>query len=359
MILFNSYQTDREIYCDNTTEEVFPEPNSRVLCHELDNFCYDCNSAPINNGFLLCSPQDSWNCNLCGNDRPFWIPFIEGDFFDFQFQQPNRLPVSCENGWLPTDLLSPTEQSFASFEIRTCCENIKLEITEEMFEVIAHDQFVGKYTVTDYSGNDNTYDIQQIRFNLGAIATYLQAEGLETCFYFVFNFPADNVCQPEAEGLTTFYSEPFKFVSCDDESKTVYIESIYPQFDCFKYYYGANFEFAAGNGNLFNYRNRIRIPGYFERTNFNITKEIINSKLVTTASQYCDNWEIRTFNLPEKFVKYLVNLLTGKNIYINGFSPDYEYQFQGEIQKNNDIGSQWYLQLKFERCECNKSLSCE
>jgi hypothetical protein len=35
-----------------------------------------------------------------------------------------------------------------------------------------------------------------------------------------------------------------------------------------------------------------------------------------------------------------------------------EYQVQGDINKNNENGSQWYLEVNFEKIDCNKSLSC-
>lgn len=352
MVLFNSYLRGIELYCDQTELPSYPDPDARVLCHQMENLCFDCASTPVNNGFVLCDCGDSWNCKLCANDVPFWIPFEVGDFFDFQFQQPNRLPVSCENGWLPENLLSPTDFSFASFEIRTCCNNTVLEITPEMFEVIAPQQFVGKYNLTDYAGTIQR-DIQQIRFDLGAIATYLVGEGLEPCFYFTFQFSADTVCLPDAEGKTEFCSEPFKLVPC--EQPTTLVESIYPKLDCFGYYYGSDLELAGGNGTLFNYRNRIRIPSSFERTNFTITKETIGATLKTTSAQYCETWLLRSFQLPETFVKYLVNVFTGRDIFVNGR----EYQIQGEIAKNNETGSQWFLEINFERCECDKSLTCE
>lgn len=355
MELFDSYTLGRVINCDITESCEYPDPNSRILCYDLRNSCgKDCTKLIAENGLVLCDCGDSWNCNLCLNDVPFWIPFEAGDTIDFQFQQPDEIGnVDCENGWLPTDLLTPGVTTFATFEIRSCCDDEVLEISEEMFDVIAPNHYVGEYTSTDYAGNQLTNPIQMIRFNLGAIQTYMIGAGLDPCFYFIFEFTTSRFCLGVSEASAEFCSEPFKMAPCDNKQQTQLIESVFPRTDCFGFYYGTNF--TVGNGTPFQYSNRIRIPGSFERTNFTITKETIGATLKTTAAQYCETWLLRTPHLPERFVKLLVNIFTGRDVYVNGT----EYQIQGEVAKNNDIGSQWFLETTFERCECDKSLTCE
>lgn len=356
MELFESYSLPNgQIYCDQTTYCEYADPNSRVLCTEVRNACgKDCSPLIATNGLVLCNCNDSWNCKLCLNDVPFWIPFEDGDTIDFQFQQPNDIKEPpCESGWLPSDLVGLADTAFATFEIRSCCDDQALEITKEMFDIIAPNYYVGDYVVTDYTGNQTINPIQMIRFNLSAIQTYMVGAGLDPCFYFIFNFSNTADCIPFTETTNEFCSEPFKMLPCANGAKTVLIESIFPRTDCFNYYFGMNF--TGGNGTPFQYSNRIRVPGSFERTNFTITKELIGTNLKTTASQYCENWVLRTPNLPETFVKLLVNIFTGRDVYVNGT----EYQVQGEVAKNNEIGSQWFLETTFERCECDKSLTCE
>jgi hypothetical protein len=355
MELFDSYRVANVINCDVTEPCEYPDPNARILCVDIRNTCgQDCTKLILENGLILCDCGDSWNCKLCLNDVPFWVPFETGDTIDFQFQQPDEIVgVECENGWLPTDLLVPGVTSFATFEIRSCCDDQALEITEEMFGVIAPNHYVGNYTSIDYAGNQSTNPIQLIRFNLAAIQTYMVGAGLDPCFYFLFTFTATRQCLGVTEATTEFCSEPFKMVPCSDGEKTQLVESVYPRTDCFGFYYGTNF--TSGNGTPFAYSNKIRVPGSFERTNFTITKETIGATLRTTAAQYCETWLLRTSHLPETFVKYLVNVFTGRDVFVNGT----EYQIQGEISKNNEIGSQWFLETTFERCECDKSLTCE
>lgn len=358
MELFDSYIQGNSYYCDVTGICEYPTPNSRVFCHDLQTICGICNGLVATNGLVLCNCDDSWNCNLCANDQPFWIPFESAlpavsDTIDFQFQQPDEITgVECMNGWLPESLLQPTYTAFATFDIRTCCDDTPLEIDEEMFGAIVSQQYVGSYNYTDYSGNVFTVPIQMIRFNLNAIRLYLEEAGLETCFYFVFKFTTTRQCLGVTETFVEYCSEPFKAVICD-KNNTQLIESVYVKKDCFDFYYGNSFN--SGVGTPFEYSNRIRVPGYFEQENFTITKEIINTTLKTTMSQNSEVWQLRTTHLPQSFVKYLVNVLSGKNVYVNGV----EYQVEGEIAKNNEAGSHWYLQVNFNKLNCTKSLTCE
>jgi hypothetical protein len=221
-----------------------------------------------------------------------------------------------------------------------------------MLEAIAPEQYVGSYNTTDYSGNTSTSPIQAIRFNLHAIRLFLEAEGMETCFYFNFTFTTTRECLGVTESSVTFCSEPFKAIDCTKNTTQV-LESIYPKDDCFDFYYGTVFN--SGIGTPFQYSNKIRVPGYFEQSNFSITKEIIGTSLKTTMSQYSEVWQLKTTHLPQSFVKYLVNLFSGRNVFVNGV----EYQVQGDIARNNETGLQWYLEVNFESIDCNKSLTCE
>lgn len=354
MELFDSYTYSNAIICDATSICNLPDPISRVFCHDINTICGTCGGLIITNGFVLCNCDDSWNCNLCGNDMPFWIPYQQGDTFDFQFQQPYEInEVGCEHGWLPTNLLSPTNTAFATFAIKTCCDDTELLIDNDMFDAISNLNYVGTYNQTNYGGNTSVNPIQMIRFNLDAIRQFLEAEGLETCFYFEFTFTTTRQCLGITESTITFCSEPFKEVACTNYNRTVLVESIYPKDDCFNVYYGNNFN--LGSGIPFEYSNRVRIPGFFEQTNFSITKEVISTSLKTTMSQSAEIWQLRTYQLPQSFVKYLVNVFSGRNVYVNGK----EYQVQGDITKNNDTGSRWYLEVNFETIDCNKSLTCK
>lgn len=354
MFLFNSYSIANVAYCDITNECSYPDPISRIRCIEVENICGDlCSKLIVENGLLLCDCADQWNCNLCGTDLPFWIPFEAGDTFDFQFQQPNEITqVSCENAFLPEALLSTEDASFATFGIYSCCDDQALEITKEMIDAIVVQSYIGSFNSYDYAGNLSVKPIQMIRFRLDAIAAFLEAQGLDQCFYFKFTFTGSRLCLPFSETQSTFCSEPFKMIPCSDGKKSHLIESTYSFLDCFGQYYGNDFNLAQGIP--FTFSNAIRVHGSFEQTAFQITKEQIDSTLKTTASQLCETWLLRTKHLPQRFAKYLATVLAGKDVTINGV----EYQVEGELNRNNETGSQFYFDVNAQRCDCNKSLSC-
>lgn len=359
--LFEPYQIGNAVFCDMTPECSFPEPNSRVLCSNLKILCGgsdDCEFTIVNNGLILCDCSDSWNCNLCANDSAFWIPFESGDTFDFQFQQPYQIKDNSKfYGWTYPGLSAPFDEGFCSFEIFSCCNDEPVRVSElEVFESLFTDAFVGNYTSTDYAGNETTSSIQQIRFDLAAIAALVLEQTGDSCFYFKFCFATSAAPLPYAfrqEQVVCFCSEPFKAIPCSNGKKSVLVESTYPFKDCFGLYYGTNS--SAYWGSPFQYSNAVRIPGSFEQDNFDIQKQIVNTTLKTTGSQLCENWTLRSQHAPQRFVRLIATIFAGREVYIAGK----EYQVQGEIPKNNEIGSHWYFEAKAERCECSQSLSCK
>ena len=346
-VLFDSYinpNNPSEVYCDLTEEFECPQPNTRLLCGTIQIFCGSntfCSDMIVNNGLILCDCTESWNCNLCGNDSAFWVPFQVGDTYTFQFQQI----IKPNGGWYSNDT---TFGGSASFQIKTCCGENTIEVGDILFEQFVVNQFVGEFQTTQVGGIVTTTPIQQIEFDLYAITEYLIAQGWDTCFYFEFCFGGDREIKPQC-----FCSEPFKFEVCTDKKQSVLIESSYPSTDCFGLYYGNNWSDVSG-GMAFNYSNQIRIPCSFEQTNFNISKSIIETSRKTTGSEICENWLMNSFALPQRFTKILATIVAGTNITIDGV----DFNIDGEITKNNEIGTRWWVSLTFEHCECSKSLTC-
>ena len=361
MILFESYidpNTPSIVYCDITGElDICQPPPSRVLCGPMIINCGagGCSGLIVSNGFILCDCSQSWNCNLCGNDSPFWIPVQSGDTYTFQFQQPNHLiPIDDVNdGWTTSGTLDSLF-GMAYFEIRQCCND---EIVPfDTWETFVANQYVGTFDVTQYNGDIVENQIQQIEFNLGVIAEYMISLGLEPCFYFNFCFStSDQYINDELEGgnKICFCSEPFKYEPCPTEKRSVLISSHYSSTDCFGLYFGTNY--TAQGGTAFPYSNEIRVPAYFEQNAFNISKSIIETSRKTTGSEVCESWTLKTFPLPQSFMKLMVSIIAGRDVFV-----DYlDVNFQGELSKNNDTGSRWWADVKFEHCECSRNLSCK
>ena len=368
MELFDNYLTglnsaSNKYYCDITEETDYPDPIARVYCFGLGvGFgTYGCPDLIISNGIISCNEQQSWNCNLCGNDMPFWIPFTDGDTFDFQFQQLFT-SVQCEHAFYPANLISAGDEAAISFEIRLCCDDTVFELTKPMLDSIIEQSYVGGF-LEQAPGDAYVTPIQMIRFNLQAIREFMVLADIDPCFYFVFDFPlVEGLCFPDAYGdKTTFYSEPFKYDTCPKFPYIYTIESKYSFKDCYDNYYGDSFVGLNVEGTYFSigtpfvYSNAVHVPGSFEHDAFTITKEIINSSLKATASQICENWILKTTHLPSGFAKLVMSVLGGKEVLVDGV----EYQVQGEFSRNNETGNQFYLEIPMQNCNCNKSLSCQ
>lgn len=355
MELFNNYQDGGGYFCDITPETDYLDPIARLICLGCNcnvGVSFECAEIAMSSGFINCDDESLWNCNLCGNDMPFWIPFTDGDTFDFQFQQP-FYSTFCDKAFFPENLITGATTAAVSYEIHLCCDDSILNLTELMHINIVEEQYVGEFIQTEYNGVNTSYPIQMVRFNLEAIKDYIELLDKEPCFYFVFRFPKESTCLPEPEEYV-FYSEPFKYRKCDVFPYIYNIESKYTYRDCFGNYYGNNFTSGLSGSNPFVYSNRIRVPGSFEQLSFNIAKEKIETSLKTTATQICENWLLRTTHLPKAFAKFVVAVLGGKDVLIDGI----EYQVEGEISRNNETGNQFYLEIPAQNCDCNKSLSC-
>lgn len=355
MELFNTYQfPNGTYYCDITEEARNFNPIARVICFgcECNGGISGCPDVALNYGFWSCDDDDLWNCNLCGNDLPFWIPFTDNDTFDFQFQQL-AYSDDCQHTFYPENLISMSDTASVSYEIHLCCDDTVFELTDEMNNSIINEAYIGNYAINNYDGTTILNPIQMARFNLEAIKNLLMLDDKEPCFYIVFRFPSTpNYCLPYGASPITIYTEPFQYRTCDKFPYIYNIESSYTYKDCFGLYYGSNF--TEGLGLPFVYSNRVRVPGAFEQQSFNISKEKIETSLKTTASQVCENWVLKTTHLPKAFAKFVTNILAGRDVLIDGN----EYQIEGELSRNNETGNQFYLEIPAQNCDCNKSLSC-
>jgi hypothetical protein len=359
--LFDSYvsPTNAAIaFCDQTNFLCRTDPTTRLFCDTIDTVCgtADCSTLLVNNGLGLCNCADTWNADCCGNDTPFLIPYQNGDTIDFQFQQILSVLGGVSDGWSSDGTLD-TRDSAAYFEIRSCCSDTLIPVDETTFNDVVSNYYVGRFQVVNYDGTITTTPIQMIRFNLGAISQLAIDLGLDPCFYFKFCFtktsgPIQDPINPA--NVDCFCSESFTLEKClAIEKRSVVMSSLYSSTDCFGYYFGNSFVQTLG-GSPFVYSNQIRVPAAFEQTNFQITKNIINASRKTTSSEVCETWILRSFALPTRFMKLIVAIIAGADVYVDGR----EYNSQGEVSKNNETGSRWFTEITFEYCNCTKNLTC-
>ena len=330
-----NYQIGNKIYCTvPTMDECIGE--GYTICTDLIlQNCTDCPGLVINNGLLLCDCSDSWNCHLCSTDLPYWNTVNANDILYFQFQQPD--PINGNDPLVP-GTINWTMSPNLNFKIFECCSDLELSVDNEVIQ----DAVVGLFSETDYKGNVTYNNLQQISFNVEQIISQGFGNFDEAhCFYFTFQLFDKEFC-----------SEPFKLNYCNKQS--VLLEGYYPPSvrDCFDYYYGESFEWNVGQA--FTYRNLYRVRGSFELQSIEIEKEVVTRHLQAVSSSTCEVNLLRTIGLPERVTKLIGGILASKEIYIDGLI----YQVEGNIDKNNDTGSQFYLETQFKRCDCFPDFSC-
>lgn len=332
-----NYQINNTIFCETDSEGKFVG-QGYTICRDLNLLnCSDCPGLVINNGLLLCDCGDSWNCRLCPGDRPFWNIVNATDDITFQFQQPDKV-----NG---TDPNSPGVNgwgSWANFKVFRCCDDE--EIVFDASPVLA--AYCGLFEQQDYKGTSTYNSIQQISFSVGQIIE--QGFGdfdADHCFYFKFYFGNGE------EVFNEFCSEPFKLNSCDN--KTVLLEGVYPDsvLDCFGYFYGVPV-WAAGTA--FRYTNKYRVRGSFELQALEIEKEVVTRYLKAVSASKCEVYSLRTYGLPEEVARIISEIYTSRDVYVDGLL----YQLDGNVEKNSDTGSQWFLESTLKRCDCFPDFSC-
>lgn len=348
---FNSYKNGSDVYCDASVDLTceFVDSLNRTNCGEF--MMVDCtgdgpcDKLTVNNGLLLCDCGDSVNCQKCSTDFPYFNPVQTDDTLFFQFQQldvaSGQNPAGPFGNWGP-DL-------FATAFAKDCCTGEYLGGNETPTELssIADHPFVGVFPVRNYKGEITWKNIQSISFSVADINAAMLAYFGPTwngCFTLEFCF----------EGPTEPYcvcSEPFQVDSCPETSATVLLEGVFPDRDCFGYYYGDE---AVGNG-TFDWENRYRVAGSIEPTTISIEKDMAGPQRKSTGVDMNQNWLFRTKGVPFRVAELIGNILSARDVYANTI----EYKFDGEITKNNDTGLQWYMEATLQKLKCQKSYSCE
>lgn len=313
----------------------------------------DCYSAYINNGLILCDPEDSWNCHLCPNDLPYFSPVMIGDPFMFQFQQWD--PINGQSGSINPNTGTWGQNAgwgtMVQGYVYDCCTDALIGANVLDFSI---DDFVGVYATKLYNGTEEYRNIQQIKLDLQLIynAGIALNPNWDGCFYIKFFFFDSN-----NNPITELTTEPYKFLECNPED-TILLEGVNSKKDCFGFFYGdpvSNPNQWLGIGTPFQYRNVYRVKGSFELVSFEIEKEFVGNRETTVTSSLSEIWQLRTSRVPSRVARLISSLLSSTIVYVDGI----DYVADGSVTKNNDIGSQWFIDAKLKKINCSKTSSCD
>jgi hypothetical protein len=367
MPIFNSYVLNNTLFCDQTDITCYftnTDLSHRTICARIK--LVDCTPGPdnpcgialVNNGLIICDPEASWNCNLCPNDLPYYNVVKNTDILYFQFQQVDPL-----NGTSPTGSFTygwgsvGNPSAFVGAVIRDCCTGNPLENSFgtdlQIGDVQYSTGFVGVYPQVDYNNMVTWSNLQQNQIDMALLAPYLQSNGTD-CFFveFVFN-----------TGTATYslYTEPYKLEHCEN---TILLEATgtgnYK--DCFGYitnYDANNCVYDKNNncitpvgwGTLIPYRSLYRLKGFLELTGINVKKEFVGTYQNTVSTDLSKVYTLTTNRIPERVATLVAYMIANTDFSINGL----QYVVDGDIAKNNDIGSQWFLEVQLRSVKCTKS----
>lgn len=283
----------------------------------------------------IANEEDSYNCNKCGSDIDFCIPYLSGDEIMVQTQLPDLVSNS------------PTIPN-AGFFGQTVPAAFRAQLLDFSGAVISSD--VTTFTsdnMAAYSAGTNGFSYQTIIIDTAAIlATY----GLK-CFYIRINsFESDGVTENRV-----VYSECFQEETCGAE--TVTVSGAWDELDCCGNYYGTparSTENFAGSGliifdNTMRYYARVlNDSSTIEKTSFSnrVTKSVINN--------------IYVFSLNRPVAPYMKNIAANQHfgakvVTVNGL----EYIIQSGIDNrySNKSGSMFLFDIEMI-LQCETDFNC-
>lgn len=267
--------------------------------------------------------DDAWNCNLCGSDLPFYIPYVEGDIIPFQTQvtdlynQPNDVLVAGFQ-------TSTSTSHYVVVSLFDCCDNL---ITS----------FIDEFSDTYYVGQSlATGSIQTFFVNTG-----LFPAGLD-CFRLGIDYYKINQITLEPELDKRLFTEYYKEVQgCGNLNDTSLIYSTYANYDCNGNFYGTLTNYLGSNNTPF--YNSLRIFGTVEF--FGDTEAITeNDRNVVISKDITENYGIISGAVPPFYIKLLQQAVRGNYVTVDGV------QYQNfRYDSKPDDNRMFLLDLSFDK----------
>jgi hypothetical protein len=272
----------------------------------------------VNDGLLLAAETDSYNCNLGANDKMYSNLVADGDTINLHFQFPDYVSADNEN---------PT----AGWKHDAVSWYISIEILNVDGTVIESDMnnFVGLYSA---AWSERGFSFQNIQVN------YTWPD----CFYFRIKVKGE-----DGSTLTTYYTEPFKLVDCQN---TILLSGDYTRFDNFNFFYGGG-DANIGNAVL-GHTLQIRVEGELINEAVNISQT--QTGTFTIASKQNEVYTLRLAPVPPYQAKRIANVLSAPTFTVDGI----EFIRAKGIQKNNPDGNMWIIETELERDNTELTFDC-
>ena len=281
---------------------------------------YACPVLPPN---FMQNATDAWNCNLCGSDLPFYIPYVEGDIIPFQTQvtdnynQPNSVLVAGFQ-------TSTSTSHYVVVSLYDCCGNLVSEF------------------IDDFS---DSYHVGQ-SLSTGSIQTWFVNTGLFSadldCFRLYIDYYKINQITLEPEIDKRLYTEYYKKIEgCGSLNDTALIYSTYANYDCNGNFYGTLTNYLGSNNTPF--YNLLRIFGTVEF--FGDTEAITeNDRNVVISKDITENYGIISGAVPPFYIKLLQQAVRGNYVTVDGVQYQ-NFRYDSKPEDNR----MFLLDLSFDK----------
>jgi hypothetical protein len=280
-------------------------------------------ACPVLPGNFMQSETDAWNCNLCGSDIPFYIPYVQGDVIPFQTQYADKYnqPNSVLTAGFFTD---NTEPYYVKVNLYDCCGNL---ITDNIAEF------------------SESYHVGQ-SLSTGSIQTWFVNTGMFTtgfdCFRLKVEFYKLNQITLEPELDKTLWTEYYKAVEdCGNLVDTSIIYSTYANFDCNGNFYGTLQNYLGSNNTAF--YNSLRIFGTVEF--FGDTEAVVeNDRNVVISKDITENYGIISAAVPPFYIRLLQQAVRGNYVTVDGVQYQ-NFRYDSKPEDNR----MFLLDLSFDK----------
>jgi len=270
------------------------------------------------------SEADTWNCNLCGADMPFFAPFLRGDIMPLQTNFADAFNTDPTN---PTYGFKTTIAT--DFYVMVELQDANGATISSLIDTFADTYYVG------YS--EKWGSVQTFFINTGYFPVGLKCFRLKITYYKFDQISSAKVIE------RVLYSEYYReYTNC---GPTILIESTYQGMDCYGNIYDL-FAVSVGAGTTNAYYNSIRIEGEIEFTGNDESADIATDLGKVVRRTILSNYRINSGIAAPYFARMLDRVVRGSTVTING-----EQYKNFVFEKNNDQSRMWVIDLTFEK-EC-------
>lgn len=266
---------------------------------------------------------DLWCKNLCGNDEPYYNPFIKGDKIYVQYKSDNselwkvlvKIYDGSTNEQIASDGLVTTQagkDDNGNSYLNLLIDTTDMPVSCWYYKVILFD-----------------CDVDVPTYEACVNAALANGDSEEVAEYNC----SVTLC---GAGVSEIISEPYKEVTCE---KTILITGSYKTFDCNGNYYG---DLQVGDTTEANiYKSEIRVPGEIFKEKYNFQQTIVENE--KQRSLQLAGYRLLTYKLPPYVVDKMAVCFNSKTTTIDGTVCE---NFQ-EMAKNNEDGQMWIINSTF------------